>query len=95
MPDPAFEYYAAEKPLGDYSQRDKIQIIKDLNFAHDNIRKLVKEKDLMREEFYEKLSQERRWRKMMVSAFVATWAGIWGLVQFALPYVVKGMLHGN
>ena len=89
-----FEYYKETHPpvLSDYKHRTPVQLAQDVTVAHDNIKKLVAEKDLMRRQLLEAQANFARWKKVFMWAIGATWAAILGLLKVLLPYIVKGIL---
>jgi hypothetical protein len=98
MPDPdvlepvSFRYYSMRHPpSGGWQGYDKprgpYQLQADLNVAHDNIKKLVREKDLFKQYMDAQLKRERFWRKV-ITALVA---GAWSTILYLIPYAIKGM----
>lgn len=94
-PTPADEFYKSQDrpPLG--WKKRTAPTIEDMNRAHENIRKLVAEKDRIIEQsntLVEVLRKERRWRKVLMGALGATWATIGVALKILIPYAVKGLL---
>ena len=89
-----FEYYRESHPpkLSDYKHRTAEQLAKDVSVAHDNMRKMVVEKDLMRSEFIRSQRNFRWWKKAFIWALLATWAIIGLLFKTFAAYAIKGML---
>jgi len=67
--------------------RDPSRLQRDINCAHDHIRILVHTNDAL----MANLMYERAWRKLLLWALGATWAGIGGLLAWLIPFAVKGM----
>lgn len=100
MPDPdvmdstSYEYYKQVNGVrSDYGKRSQTDLIRDVNIAHDFIKKLVHEKDQIRQAQFLHSERELKWRKILWWALGATWALIGWLIKFLLPYAVKGMAH--
>lgn len=94
-PTPANEFYKPQDtpPLG--WKKRTAPTIEDMNRAHENIRKLVAEKDRIIEQsnaMVEVIKQERRWRKALMAALGATWATIGVALKILIPYAIKGLL---
>ncbi len=94
-PIPEDQYYKKQStpPFG-WQQRTT-PTIGQMNVAHENIRKLVSEKDRIIQQsngLVEVLKKERKWRKWMIAAFLATWSTIGYVAKILLPYAIKGML---
>lgn len=96
-PTPADEFYKQQPqdapPLG--WKKRTAPTIEDMNKAHENIRKLVAEKDRIIEQsnaLVEVIRQERRWRKALTAALGATWAAIGVTLKILIPYALKGLL---
>lgn len=92
---PADEYYKHRDapPMGWPKRR--VPTVEQLDRAHDNIRKLVAEKDRIiaaANAQAEVLEKERKWRKWILGAFGFTWLCFYGVLKFMIPYVIKGML---
>lgn len=83
-----FEYYVATRPplLSDYSRRSPEQMAHDLNVAHDFIRKLVREKDQMREDFNERLRRQRTWVRILTTGLLTAWGALGWIVQALLKH---------
>ena len=89
-----FEYYKETHPpkLSDYKHRAPELLAKDVTVAHDNIRKLVAENDLMRAQLLAAQKNFATWKKYFMWAFGATWTFIAFLFKLLMPYLVKGFL---
>lgn len=109
MPDPDVthpgdpEYYKPSPYPGpglhsDYSRRSHEQLIRDVNVAHDFLKKLVAEKDGLHRRLIEQeleLGRERRWRKLLIAALGFTWVSFAAVMKYIIPYVVEGIVHGT
>ena len=82
------QYYVARRPplLSDYSRRNPQQMAHDLNVAHDFIRKLVREKDQMRDHFNDRLRRHRTWVRLLTAGLVTAWAALGWIVQALLKH---------
>lgn len=94
-PIPEDQYYKKQNtpPFG-WQQRSA-PTIEQMNVAHANIRKLVSEKDRIIKQsngLVTVLTKERKWRKWMIGAFLATWSIIGYVLKILIPYAIKGML---
>lgn len=92
-PEQQLNYYVATRPplLSDYSRRSPDQMAHDLNVAHDFIRKLVREKDALRDDLARegrRLDLEKIWVRICSVGVVAAWG--------VLGWIVKALLaHGG
>ena len=88
------EYYDQKPPPPGGWPKRTVPTIKDLDRAHDNLKKLVQEKDRIIEQANAQahaLDRERRWRKSMIAAFIATWTTILWILKLLVPYALKGL----
>jgi hypothetical protein len=79
-----FSYYVTREGIRhDYANRSAKDLAYDVTKAHDNIRKLVGEKDRMQR----KLGEQWIWIKVLTAAVV----GAWGLVLVLVGLLVEMM----
>lgn len=95
-PTPADEYYKKRDtpPMGWPKRREPT--VEDINRAHENIRKLVAEKDRIIQQcngLVVELQRERRWRKWITGALLATWATWIAAAKILIPYIIKCLVH--
>jgi hypothetical protein len=64
------------------------EMVRSLNKAHTVNKALVRNVD----ELLSELRNERKWRKRLMFAFGATWAGFAWVLKLIIPFAVKGML---
>jgi hypothetical protein len=101
MPDPdlleatEYEYYKQTHPprLTDYSKRTPEELAHDVTVLHDFLKKLVREKDVIRKTLIAERKASRLWRKLLVFALLGTWAGIGGAIKIILPILAKCALQ--
>lgn len=89
-----FEYYRETHPpvLSDYKHRTPAELAKDVTVAHDFIKKLIAEKDLIRRELIETEERFRTFKKWSIRAFLATWGAFGIVLKALLPYLIKGFM---
>jgi hypothetical protein len=91
------EFYTPQPPPpGGWPKRNSLDALeRAANAAHDNVRKMVGVNDRMRKDQLDLiglLKKERRWRRWLIGALVATWSALGLLLKVLLPYLVKGIL---
>lgn len=89
-----FQYYKATHPpvLSDYKNRSPEDLARDVTVAHDFIKKLVAEKDVLRAHVILAERRLAKWKKWMTAAFAATWTAIAIVLKVLIPYAIRGML---
>lgn len=77
-----FEYYRPSAQRRDYLKpAHPGQVTRDLNKAHDNLKNLVKEKDLLRH----KVGMQRIWIRVLTAAVLAQWGILLAIFRYCLP----------
>lgn len=92
-------YVELPKPPEGWPPRDSLPALrKSLDKAHDNLKHVVRENDRLRAAslalYQEKMRSDRRhkWQLRILYTLIGlTWAAIWGLLQWLIPYAIHGM----
>jgi hypothetical protein len=83
---PGFRYYEPQPKRRDYTKPPSPnQLTTDLNTAHDNIKKLVKEKDALRHQY----RLQKIWIRILTAAVIAQWAVMLALGNLVLKQFLK------
>jgi hypothetical protein len=94
-PIPQSEYYEEKSaPPGGWPER-RGPSVKSENKLHGNVRMLVREKDLLIQQGNanaKALETEKKWRRWMITALLASWSAIIYVLKLLIPYALKGML---
>lgn len=89
---PKLEIYHSSDERVDWNDPTRAQLVKSANVAHHANRKIEKTCNELREA----LISERRWRRWVTRALIATWTIgpglIAGLIYFLVPWAIKGMM---
>jgi hypothetical protein len=91
-----YEYYKQRNPppggfRGYDEPRSIAQLHADLNKAHDNMKKQQHVNDVL----WKTLMTERKWRRRLVRALIASWVlwsgAFWYVFKWAAPYIIQGI----